>query len=105
MKVLIIGGTGFIGTFVSEQLLARGNEVTIVHRGQTTSEASSTRMKEIIAEHNSLDRCIEEFKHLGPEVVIDMIPMCEDDARDLVNAFRGIANRLVDISSAEVYRK
>ena len=104
MKVLIIGGTGFIGTFVSKQLLVRGNDVTIVHRGQTTSEVSSTQMKEIAAEHNNLDRCIEEFKHVGPEVVIDMIPMCEDDARDLINAFRGIAKRLVVISSADVYR-
>ena len=35
MRVLMIGGTKFIGRRITEELIARGDEVTVVHRGQT----------------------------------------------------------------------
>ena len=35
MKVLIIGGTQFIGRFFTKDLLNRGHEVTLFHRGKT----------------------------------------------------------------------
>ena len=38
MKVLVIGGTNFVGPYVVRQLLKMGHEVTVFHRGQTTAE-------------------------------------------------------------------
>ena len=35
MKVLILGGTRFVGRHVAEQLVDRGCQVTILHRGVT----------------------------------------------------------------------
>ncbi len=35
MKILVIGGTQFIGRHVVAELLARGDEVTLFHRGRT----------------------------------------------------------------------
>lgn len=35
MKVLIIGGTRFLGAAVARELLARDHEITVLHRGQT----------------------------------------------------------------------
>jgi len=35
MRILMIGGTRFVGRHVVEQALACGHEVTIFHRGQT----------------------------------------------------------------------
>jgi nucleoside-diphosphate-sugar epimerase len=35
MRVLIIGGTKFIGRRITEDLAARGDDVTVAHRGQT----------------------------------------------------------------------
>ena len=34
MKILVTGGGGFLGRAIVEQLLARGDEVTIVARGR-----------------------------------------------------------------------
>lgn len=34
MRILILGGTRFFGSFLTEQALARGHEVTLLHRGQ-----------------------------------------------------------------------
>ena len=35
MRILVIGGTRFVGKHVVEQALARGHEVTLFHRGRT----------------------------------------------------------------------
>jgi uncharacterized protein YbjT (DUF2867 family) len=34
MKVVVIGGTGHVGTYMIPQLVALGHEVTVVSRGQ-----------------------------------------------------------------------
>jgi 2'-hydroxyisoflavone reductase len=38
MKILVIGGTQFVGRAIVEQLLANGDEVTLFHRGRTNPE-------------------------------------------------------------------
>lgn len=35
MKVLVIGGTGLISTFIVKELAARGDDVTVFNRGVT----------------------------------------------------------------------
>ena len=42
MKVLILGGTRFVGRHVAEQLLGAGNEVTLLHRGVTGDPIDGT---------------------------------------------------------------
>jgi 2'-hydroxyisoflavone reductase len=37
MRLLILGGTRFSGSFLSERALARGHDVTVLHRGQSRS--------------------------------------------------------------------
>ena len=37
MKILVIGGTNFIGPPVVRRLHAMGHEVTLFHRGKTTA--------------------------------------------------------------------
>jgi nucleoside-diphosphate-sugar epimerase len=44
------------------------------------------------------------LKRFAPKVVVDMVPMNERDARGLVETFRGVAERVVAISSQDVYR-
>jgi 2'-hydroxyisoflavone reductase len=38
MKLLVLGGTKFLGRAVVEAALARGHEVTLFNRGQTNPE-------------------------------------------------------------------
>lgn len=99
----MLGGTGFIGTFVSRQLLAAGHDLTIFHRGETKS-ALSEQVSEIFGDRQQLASYRDTFGQLSPDVVIDMIPVTEEDARQLVEAFWGGSQRLVVISSADVYR-
>jgi nucleoside-diphosphate-sugar epimerase len=51
-RALVIGGTLFIGRALVEQLLARGDEVVIMHRGRTTP--FGTRVGEIRCDRNDI---------------------------------------------------
>lgn len=103
MRILVIGGTSFIGPHVVRQLLERGAEVTVFHRGQTQAELSPA-VKHIYGERRNLPAFVKEFETLAPEVVLDMFPYTEQDAQTLMQTFKGLARRVVGISSADVYR-
>lgn len=108
MRVLVIGGTGFMGPHVVRSLAGMGHEVTVFHRGRTEAELPAA-VRHLHVEPGEAGRrefgsFAAEFRQIAPEVVLDMIPMTEADARATVEAFRGIAGRLVAISSGDVYR-
>jgi nucleoside-diphosphate-sugar epimerase len=103
MKVMIIGGTSFIGPCLVRQLVDLGNSVAVFHRGKTRAELPSS-VEQVLGDRRNLEQHIPEIHSFGPEVVVDMIAFTEADAIGLVETFRGLARRAVVISSADVYR-
>jgi nucleoside-diphosphate-sugar epimerase len=103
MRILVIGGTGFIGPRVVGRLVASGHEVAVFHRGQTASTLPAG-VRHILGDRHRLAEHATEFRRLAPDVVLDMIAFTEQDALDLVSTFRGLAGRLVVLSSGDVYR-
>jgi nucleoside-diphosphate-sugar epimerase len=103
MQVLVIGGTRFIGPHVVRRLLAAGHAVAVFHRGQTRADLPPAVVP-IRGDRNDLPAFAGEFERLAPQVVIDMVAYTERDALDLVRTFRGLARRLVVLSSMDVYR-
>jgi nucleoside-diphosphate-sugar epimerase len=103
MKVLVIGGTNFIGPCVVRQLVEMGHDVTIFHRGETRADLPE-EVKRIEGDRHNLLEYKHEFQKLAPEVVLDMIPYTAQDAQGVVDTFQDIAQRVVAISSQDVYR-
>ncbi|MDQ3820911.1 MAG: NAD-dependent epimerase/dehydratase family protein [Acidobacteriota bacterium] len=103
MHILIIGGTRFMGPRVVRRLADEGHAVTLFHRGETKADLPEG-VKEILGPRRDLSSFAGEFRAAKPDVVLDMIAYTEEDARDLVNVFKGVARRAVVISSADVYR-
>jgi nucleoside-diphosphate-sugar epimerase len=103
VKILAIGATGFIGRHVVEVLLGWGHAVAILHRGET-SPALPNRADHILAHRDRLSDVSGQLQRFGPDVVFDMILFTERQAHDLVSSVRGVARRLVVVSSADVYR-
>ncbi|MGD9140210.1 MAG: NAD-dependent dehydratase, partial [bacterium] len=54
MRVLIIGGTRFMGPRVVARLACEGHEVTVFHRGKTTAELPQG-VQEVVGDRNRLD--------------------------------------------------
>lgn len=103
MQILTLGGTGFIGSDVVHQLSEMGHEVTVFHRGQTQANLPPT-VNSILGDYRNLPDFVDEFKRVAPQVVLDMIPATERDAETVMSIFKGIVDRVVAISSGDVYR-
>lgn len=101
MKVLVIGGTKFIGPYLVRNLLELGHEVMVFHRGDSNNHLAN--VAEILGDRCNLSQFINQFKIFNPDIVVDMIPSIEKDANDVIEVFRGIAKRVIAISSGDVY--
>ncbi|OLD11265.1 MAG: hypothetical protein AUJ06_00720 [Chloroflexi bacterium 13_1_40CM_3_70_6] len=103
MRAAVIGGTGFLGPDVVRRLVTSGCDVAIFHRGTREAELPPAVMH-LHGDRRELASFAGAFRSFAPDVVIDMRPMTQDDARGLVATFAGLAKRAVVISSADVYR-
>lgn len=103
MKVMAIGATGFIGRHVITKLIEAGHEVAVLHRGNTPLPARNS-VVEILGERSVMRDMRNEFRVWSPEVALDMILSSAAQARATLEAFHGIARRVVAISSGDVYR-
>ena len=103
MRILIIGGTRFIGPPVATRLSGSGHAVTVFHRGESEGELPPG-VEHVHGDRHRLADFQDEIRRVQPEVVLDMAPFTEVDAQEIMNAFRGIAGRIVAVSSQDVYR-
>ncbi|MFC2092758.1 NAD-dependent epimerase/dehydratase family protein [Bacteroidota bacterium] len=103
MRILIIGGTRFIGPPIVRSLFKNGHELTLFHRGKSFVELPNG-IKHIKGDRQNLLNFLEQFKKLEPQLVLDMFPITEQDAQIVTNIFKGIVKRSVAISSQDVYR-
>src|SRR5262249_3296200 len=101
MKILLIGGTGFIGPHTAAALQKSGHHVTVFHRGQTSAPAGT---EEILGDRQSLQDHQPEFRRQKFDVVIDFVLSSARQALQLLDTFRGIAGRIIALSSMDVYR-
>ncbi|MFD1413413.1 NAD-dependent epimerase/dehydratase family protein [Oceanobacillus jeddahense] len=103
MRILIIGGTKFIGPHVVRLLLEEGHELTLFHRGKTSLNLSKS-IQHIYGDRNELDQHSSILQKIKADVVLDMIPYSKKDAETVIKVFSGFAGRVVAISSADVYK-
>jgi nucleoside-diphosphate-sugar epimerase len=105
VRILIIGGTKFIGPYVVRELVGHGYDVTVFHRGQTEADLPSAvrHVRDASASIPVLSFPPEVLDPM-PDVVIHMVPMGERDATAAVDTFRDRARRLIALSSGDVYR-
>src|SRR5919106_5705913 len=101
MRVLVIGGTGFIGTHITRELMHLGHELIVFHRGRTPPPPGA---REIIGDRRRLREAANDVRGVAPDVVVDVVLSSGTQARELMQLFRGHARRIVAVSSMDVYR-
>jgi len=101
MRVVVIGGTGHVGTYLIPRLVQGGYQVTVVSRGMRDPYTPHQAWERV--EHRTIDRIGEEragsfgrkLADLEPDIVIDMICFNPESARHLVDALRGRVQHLI----------
>jgi nucleoside-diphosphate-sugar epimerase len=95
MRIVVIGGTGHIGTYLSPMLVEAGHEVICISRGKRQPYQSHPAWSRIAMvpldrnaeeERGSFGQRVAEF---GAEVVIDLTCYNLSSAEQLVDALRG----------------
>lgn len=103
MKVLIIGGTGLISTGITEQLLAKGAEITHYNRGNRTAPAG---VHTIAGDRRDAGEFARRLADCGPfDCVIDMIGYLPEEIETAVGVFRGRTGQYIFCSTVDVYTK
>lgn len=92
-----------MGPYLGHQLLANGHEVAVFHRGESEAELPDS-VAHIHGDRKQLSKYARRFDAFQPDVVVDLIAFTANDARAVTETFRGRAERLVCLSSMDVYR-
>lgn len=109
-KVVVIGGSGHIGTYLIPLLVEQGFEVASVSRGKAkpyfNDEVAWRRVEQL-----TLDRASEELANtfgarvadLRPDIVIDLISFTLDSTQSLVEALRDKVEHFLHCSTVWVH--
>jgi nucleoside-diphosphate-sugar epimerase len=108
-RIVIVGGSGHVGTYLVPTLIGRGHEVVNVCRGAAKPYRPHPAWKAV--EQVIVDRKAEEAKgkfgsriaNLNADIVIDMISFELERTQQLVEALRGKIEHYLFCSSIWVY--
>src|ERR1700737_3112688 len=98
MRVVVIGSTGHIGTYLVPRLVAAGHEVIAVSRSRREPYAQHgawkfvTRLQIDRAEEEDRGTFGESIRALRADVVIDLICFAPESALQLVESLRSQIN-------------
>jgi nucleoside-diphosphate-sugar epimerase len=102
MRVIVLGGTRFIGRAVVSELVAAGHDVMVVHRG-VHEPVDLPDVPHLHTHRSDLISRAEALRLFRPDGVVDMSAMTRADATGALAALPEVP-RVVAVSSIDVYR-
>jgi nucleoside-diphosphate-sugar epimerase len=102
MRVLVIGGTRLSGPDVVGQLVERGHQVAVLHRGEQ-ERTLHARVQHFHGNLQDIEFLRFVSREYRPTSVVHMWAMHPADIEHAADAFEGMLERFVMISSSDVY--
>lgn len=108
-RIIVIGGTGHIGTYLVPALVDQGHDVVSVSRGLAKSYIHNTawdRVEQVTVDRQEEEKAgtfVERIVGLKPDIVIDLISFNLASTRPLVEALRGKIEHFLHCSTLWVY--
>ncbi|MHB0885610.1 MAG: NAD-dependent epimerase/dehydratase family protein [Bacillota bacterium] len=78
-RVLVLGGTGFIGSRVVTRLAGMGHEVAVFSRRKKKADLPR-EVRPLVGDQAELGRHVQAFLDFAPDVVVGMHLMSEREA-------------------------
>jgi len=103
MRVVVLGGTRFIGLALVEELLGAGHTVAVVHRGEHESADLPPTVEHIHTPRCDLAAKRDAVARFAPDAAVDLAAMTAADAEAALAALDP-AVKLVAVSTIESYR-
>lgn len=104
MHVLIIGGTGFIGTRLSSHLVRRGDTVTVFASDPPNAGTATAGVRWIGGDRRR-PRDLRAVRGTRVDAVVDLIAYDHPNVAPLPALFSGCVDRYVMLSTVAVYRE
>jgi nucleoside-diphosphate-sugar epimerase len=105
MRIVVIGGSGHIGTFLVPRLVRAGHEVVNVSRGVSRPYGDSVewqQVRQVVADRQLEDRegrFGDRVAGLRPDAVVDLVCFTLESATSLVDRLRGEVGHLLHCGS------
>jgi nucleoside-diphosphate-sugar epimerase len=103
MRILIMGGTRFIGVYLTQVLVERGHEVVLFNRGNKPAPVEG--VQQIQGDRQDANQLKEKLLRESFDAVFDNNGRELSDTQPLVEIFKGKIRHFVYVSSAGVYLK
>ncbi|MEB3249716.1 MAG: NAD-dependent epimerase/dehydratase family protein [Merismopediaceae bacterium] len=103
MRILIMGGTRFIGVYLTKTLVAQGHEVVLFNRGKKAPPLPN--LQQIHGDRTDAAQLTETLKHEKFDAIFDNNGRELSDTKPLVDLFKDQVKHFVYVSSAGVYLK
>jgi nucleoside-diphosphate-sugar epimerase len=101
MRILIMGGTRFIGVYLTKVLVEQGHEVVLFNRGNHPTPVAG--VKQIQGDRQDPHKLKNQLSAESFDVIFDNNGRELDDTQPLVEIFNGQLQHFVYVSSAGVY--
>jgi nucleoside-diphosphate-sugar epimerase len=103
MRILIMGGTRFIGVYLTKELVKQGHEVVLFNRGNKPAPIDG--IKQIHGDRQDSNQLKEKLASESFDAVFDNNGRELSDTQPLVEIFKNQVKHFVYVSSAGVYLK
>lgn len=101
LKLLIIGGTKFVGRHITETALKRGHDVTLFNRG-ISNNALFPQVKKLKGDREKGD--VAALENKSWDIVVDVCGYRPEDIRPLAKALSANVGRYLFVSTISVYK-
>jgi nucleoside-diphosphate-sugar epimerase len=103
MRILIMGGTRFIGVYLTKALVEQGHEVVLFNRGKKAAPVEG--IQQIHGDRQNIEQLKEKLGDEQFDVVYDNNGRELSDTKPLVELFKDQIKHFIYVSSAGVYLK
>jgi len=105
MRIVVVGGTGHVGSFLVPRLVRSGHEVVSLSRGSREPyvvDPAWQQVTRVVADRDAEDAAgtfAGRLRDLDPDVVVDLVCFTVESATQLVEGLRGHVDHMVHCGS------